>query len=242
VEDDDAGAAAELGRDDPLGAPVVANPPKVKLASPNGSVGGTRIDPSLPLTTAITVLTPGPGRRTVSSTPSPLKSPVAARTSPANPGKTVAGVVAVGGLAYWPAAPGAYSAAVPVAAPETASTRPSGIGGGGGGGTGLICSITTGEVLGENEKSPWVNPLYLAVIEWLPTDSDEVMNWAEPLVSGAAGPSGLPPSRKVTVPIGVFDPAAPAVTTAASVTICPATDGLGEVALMVVAVAGGWNS
>src|SRR5581483_11523190 len=100
-------------------SPAVTNPPNVKLASPNGSVGGTSSDPSFPLTTAITVFVPGPVTSTVSRTPSPLKSPVAARTSPPNPGN---GVIAppVGR----PSGPNVW--AVPPVSPETTNGRPAG--------------------------------------------------------------------------------------------------------------------
>src|SRR5262249_61153555 len=47
----------------PSMSPAVTNPPNVKLASPNGSLGGTSTDPSLPLTTAITVFGPRPGHQ-----------------------------------------------------------------------------------------------------------------------------------------------------------------------------------
>ena len=40
-------------------SPAVTNPPDVKFASPNGSVGASRVEPSFPLTTAIAVRVPG---------------------------------------------------------------------------------------------------------------------------------------------------------------------------------------
>ena len=41
-------------------------------------------------------------------------------------------------------------------------------------------------------------------------------------------PIGLPPSRKVTVPVGVPAPGATAETVAVKVTDCPKTDGLAD--------------
>src|SRR5205823_12301330 len=103
-------------------SPAVTNPPNVKLASPNGSVGGTRVLPSLPLTTAITVFVPGPVTRTVSATPSPSTSAVAVRT--ATPGPPNGLTVADGVGLNWPEPFGANTTADPSAGPPTASGRP----------------------------------------------------------------------------------------------------------------------
>jgi len=53
--------------------------------------------------------------------------------------------------------------------------------------------------------------------------------------------SAVPPSRNVTVPCGVFEPGAVAVTVAVKVTFEPTFDGLSELTMLVL-VAGGWNS
>jgi hypothetical protein len=66
-----------------------------------------------------------------------------------------------------------------------------------------------------------VSPPYEAVMVWPPTESDELENVATPLVSVPA-PMEVPPSKKVTVPVGV--PPAPD-TVAVNVTDCPKTDG-----------------
>ena len=72
------------------------------------------------------------------------------------------------------------------------------------------------------------SPLYLAVIEWVPTDKLAVL---EVHVKGAAaGNVQLPimavPSRNVTVPVGVPVAGGLTVTVAVNVTLCPNTDGL----------------
>src|SRR5207244_726879 len=111
------GVMTHSARPSPSRSPAATNPPNVKFASPNGSVGPSSTELSLPLTTAMTVLVPGPVTSTASSKPSALKSPVAARTSPANPPNSPAGVVAAGGVAYFPPL-GTNSDAVPVADPD----------------------------------------------------------------------------------------------------------------------------
>ena len=70
---------------------------------------------------------PGPVTRTVSAIPSPSKSPVAARTSPAKPPNTPAGVSGVGAAVYpsW-AALGTKTLAVAPADPPTESVPPPG--------------------------------------------------------------------------------------------------------------------
>src|SRR5262249_4576945 len=126
--------AAQLGGDDPLRSAVVVDvpggdePAEREVRSRNGSAGGTSRLPSFPLTAAITVSVPGPVIRTVSWTLSPLKSPVAARTSPANPGNR-----AIGLPSDWTLVPNCRAAPSP--APETLSGRPTGGGGGGEGWT-----------------------------------------------------------------------------------------------------------
>ena len=58
---------------------------------------------------------------------------------------------------------------------------------------------------------------------------------APPAVEGA-GAEVVAPSLKVTVPVGVPEPGAFALTVAVNVTDWPNTDGLTEVAVVVVAV------
>ncbi len=66
------------------------------------------------------------------------------------------------------------------------------------------------------------SPLYRAVIEWLPAVNDAVVTLAVPPTSVAV-PSCVPPSKKVTVPVG----AAP-LTVAVNRTACPVLDGFGD--------------
>lgn len=59
--------------------------------------------------------------------------------------------------------------------------------------------VSTGEVL----LLKFPSPPYSAVIEWLPPDSEFVVNAAWPEISVTAGPRGVVPSLNVTVPVGV---------------------------------------
>src|SRR5437764_3656339 len=143
-------------------SPAATNPPKVKFASPNGSVGAKSTLPSFPLTTAITVLVPGPVTSTVSATPSPLKSPVATRTSPANPGNGAAGPPTSRNV---PVASRSNTRAAPSGGPPTASretgTAGGGAGGGGGGGGGgglVVCGVA--DTSADGGLSP---PAFIAV-------------------------------------------------------------------------------
>src|SRR3984957_798221 len=89
-----------------------------------------------------------------------------------------------------------------------------------------ICTIPD-EVAGANVASP----LYMQKIEWLPAASDEVVNVALPDAGSATGaPSVLPPSRKVTVPVGV--PGVVEVIVAVKVTDCPTTEGFSDEAMV----------
>src|SRR4051794_33012621 len=120
-------------------SPAVTNPPNVKFASPNGSVGPSSTEPSFPLTTAIAVLVPGPVTSTTSGTPSPSKSPVAARTSPANPGN---GATVPPTGRNVPVAPRSNTRAAPSDDPPTARRVGGAAGGGGGGGGGVFaCGV-----------------------------------------------------------------------------------------------------
>ena len=55
-----------------------------------------------------------------------------------------------------------------------------------------------------------------------------------PLVATAALPSAVPPSVKVTVPVGLPLPPAPGVTVAVNVTDWPYADGFGSTPRLVV--------
>ena len=83
----------------------------------------------------------------------------------------------------------------------------------------------------------FASPLYLAVIEWVPTDKLAVL---EVHVKGAAAgnvqvPIVAAPSSNVTVPVGVPEPGG--VTVAVKVTDWPKTDGLVDDVRVVTVVA-----
>jgi hypothetical protein len=81
-----------------------------------------------------------------------------------------------------------------------------------------------------------VSPEYKAVMEWLPADNVAVETVAVPVPDRLAVPSVIvPPSRNVTVPVGV--PLTWGVTVAVNATVCPKTDGFSELATVVVVVA-----
>ena len=67
----------------------------------------------------------------------------------------------------------------------------------------------------------------------MPTANAEVVNVAIPPLS-APVPIGLPPSRNVTVPVGVPAPGATGETVAVNVTDWPNTDGLTEEVTVVL--------
>lgn len=71
-----------------------------------------------------------------------------------------------------------------------------------------------------------VSPEYFAVIEWIPTDSDEVMNAACPFTFSVPVPICMLPSKNCTVPVGV--PVVELETVAVNVTDCPKVAGLAE--------------
>lgn len=71
---------------------------------------------------------------------------------------------------------------------------------------------------------------------WLPTAKAEVVNVAWPLLRMPV-PMALPPSRKVTVPVGVPAPGATAETVAVKVTDWPKTEGLGDEARAIAVLA-----
>ena len=72
------------------------------------------------------------------------------------------------------------------------------------------------------------SPLYFAMIVWLPKVSDDVLKLAIP-PARATVPSGVTPSKKVTVPVG-----AEPVTVAVNVTWSPTIDGFSEDVSVVV--------
>ena len=77
-----------------------------------------------------------------------------------------------------------------------------------------------------------VSPLYRAVIEWMPVLNEAVVNDAVPAESVAV-PSCVPPSKKVTVPVGVTP-----LTVAVNRTACPALEGFCDDDNVVVVPAG----
>src|SRR5262249_8175991 len=83
---------------------------------------------------------PGPVTSTVSGTPSPLKSPVAARTSPARPGNGLSGLPDAASV---PVASGTNTWAVPSAGPATAAA-----------GGRVVSTIVTGALDGLPGRAP----------------------------------------------------------------------------------------
>jgi hypothetical protein len=73
------------------------------------------------------------------------------------------------------------------------------------------------------EKKP-LTPLYVAVIACTATASEEAVSVADPEELSGAVPSGVVPSWKVTVPIGVPDLEA-GLTVAVNAIACPNTEG-----------------
>src|SRR5258708_33347069 len=78
--------------------------------------------------------------------------------------------------------------------------------------------VRTPDVLGALLRSP----AYAAVMEWLPTESVDVVKPATPPTTATA-PSTVDPSLKVTVPVGLMP-----ATVAVKVTACPPLLGLAE--------------
>lgn len=71
---------------------------------------------------------------------------------------------------------------------------------------------------------------------WLPGARADVVKVAIPPLSVPV-PIGLPPSKKVTVPVGVPDPGATGETVAVKVTDCPKTGRLNDEVTVVVVLA-----
>ena len=80
------------------------------------------------------------------------------------------------------------------------------------------------------------SPPYTTVIECVPTERDAVLRLATPEPFSVAVPSTVVPSSKVTVPVGVPEPGALAVTVVVKVTDWPKSDGfVDELTLVPVA-------
>ena len=86
----------------------------------------------------------------------------------------------------------------------------------------IIVSISTADALAAKLASPE----YLAVIEWVPTAKEDVLNVACAFVPSEPLPIWVVPSRKVTLPVGV--PLMALETVAVKVTCCPALTVLEE--------------
>src|SRR5580658_2184914 len=79
-----------------------------------------------------------------------------------------------------------------------------------------------------------LSPPYTTVIECVPTDSDEVLRVPTPEPFNVAVPRTVVPSSKVTVPVGVPDPGALAVTVVVNVTDWPKSEGLADELTLVL--------
>jgi hypothetical protein len=79
----------------------------------------------------------------------------------------------------------------------------------------VMVSVTIPEVLG----AKFALPLYLALIEWVPPVSVDIVKLATPLLFNVPVPSAVVPSRKLTVPVGI--PLLPDLTVAVHVTGVP---------------------
>jgi hypothetical protein len=96
----------------------------------------------------------------------------------------------------------------------------------------LIVSVSAVEVLGATP----VSPSYVAVIARAPTASPRVVSVARRAAFNGRVSSGVAPSKKVTVPVGVPAPGATTLTVAVNTTGRPITDGFGA-AIRAVALA-----
>jgi hypothetical protein len=72
----------------------------------------------------------------------------------------------------------------------------------------------------------FASPPYAAVIEWVPTESDEVVNAACRLALSVLVPIGVLPSKNCTVPVG--SPVVELAAVAVKVTGLPNADGFRE--------------
>src|SRR5262249_34417291 len=95
----------------------------------------------------------------------------------------------------------------------------------------LFALLTVCVMAAEVLAVKFASPAYVTVIVWFPTASERVLKVALPAVSVPL-PMLAPPSRNVTVPLGVPVPEL-AVTVAVNVTAWPNTDGFTELATVV---------
>lgn len=100
----------------------------------------------------------------------------------------------------------------------------------------LVSWFTT---CGDAESSPLLgrklpSPEYDAVIVWLPSPSEEMVNVACPEESVTPEANVVDPSVKIAVPVGVPAAGATALTVAVKVTVWPKTDGCVEEVIVVV--------
>ena len=79
----------------------------------------------------------------------------------------------------------------------------------------VMVSVTAAEVLG----AKFALPLYLALIEWVPPVSVDIVKVATPPLFNVPVPSAVVPSWKLTVPVGM--PLLPDLTVAVHVTGVP---------------------
>src|SRR5438067_4488317 len=97
--------------------------------------------------------------------------------------------------------------------------------------------LTTSDRAADVAARKLPSPPYATVIGWLPTARPDVVNDAVPPLSVPV-PIVVAPSEKVTAPVGVPAPGAPAVTVAVKVTACPAVAGFGDEPIETVVAAG----
>jgi hypothetical protein len=91
----------------------------------------------------------------------------------------------------------------------------------------VLALLTTWLKADEVPVTKLESPPYVAVIEWVPTDSADVVKGALPPASVAV-PSVVEPTLKVTVPVGVPEAGPTALTVAVKTTTCPKTDGFAD--------------
>jgi hypothetical protein len=91
----------------------------------------------------------------------------------------------------------------------------------------VLSLLTVWLALGEVLVAKVLSPPYTAVIEWVPTLSELMLNVPCPELRPTL-PSVVAPSLNVTVPVGVPVPGADAVTVAVKLTVWPNTEGSGD--------------
>ena len=84
------------------------------------------------------------------------------------------------------------------------------------------------------EVAKLVSPLYTAVMEWVPTEREEVASVAVP-PDRATVPMVVAPSLKLTVPVGVPTPPVTEIV-AVNVSLLPKGEGVKEVPTVVLVV------